>query len=69
MEKELDGNFARILRAVFNENWKQQQTPPCGQPYLLSSKPSNLDEQYMQGIAGEFKTNSRFLMESHPWTH
>ena len=49
LEKELDGNYTRMLRAVLNKSWRQHSTrhlPP-------SRKLSKLDGPDMQDTAGE----------------
>ena len=57
MEKKLDGNYTRMLRAVLNKSWKQHPTKQ--QPYgHLPPKLSKLDEPDMQDTAGEVRTNS-----------
>ena len=59
LEKKLDGNYTRMLRAMFNKFWRQHPTrhqlygacPP-------SRKLSKLDEPDMQDTAGEAGTSS-----------
>ena len=59
MEKKLDGNYTRMLRAILNKSWRQQ---PIKQQlyatYHPSWKQSKLDEKDMQDTAGEVGTNS-----------
>ena len=54
LEKKLDGNYARILRAILNKSWRQHPTATC----LPSRKLSELDEPDMQDTAGEAGTSS-----------
>ena len=53
MEKKLDGNRTRILRAILNKSWSS-----CTATYHQSRKLSKLDEPDMQDTAGEVRTNS-----------
>ena len=60
LEKKLDGNYTRMLRAILNKSWRQDTpqdtnyTATC----LLSRKLFKLDEPDMQDTAGEAGTNS-----------
>ena len=57
LEKKLDGNYTRMLRAILNKSW--QQHPTRHQLYgALSQKLFKLDEPDMQDTAGEVGTNS-----------
>ena len=59
MEKKLDSNYTRMLRAILNKSWRQHPTNPnCMAIYLPSRKLSELDESDMQDIAGEAGTSS-----------
>ena len=49
MEKKLDGNYIKMLRAILNKFWRQHPT---------SRKLSKLDEPDMRGTAGEVGTSS-----------
>ena len=54
LEKKLDGNYTRMLRAILNKSWRQHPqdtnyTAIC----LISRKLSQLDEPDMQDTAGE----------------
>ena len=57
MEKKLEGNYTRMLRAILNKSWRQHPTkqqlydPP-------SRKLSKLDESDMQDTAGEAGASS-----------
>ena len=56
IEKNLDGNCTRMLRAILNKSWKQHPTKQ--QLYvtkLSSQKPPKLDEQNMRDTAGEVR--------------
>ena len=51
LEKKLDGNYTRMLRAILNKSWRQHPTKP--QLYgLPSRKLSKLDEPGTQDTAG-----------------
>ena len=59
LEKKLDGNYTRMLRAVLNKSWRQHPqdtnyTATC----LLLRKLSKLDEPDMQDTAGEAGTST-----------
>ncbi len=57
MEKKLDGNYTRMLRAILNKSWRQYPTKQ--QLYgHLSQKLSKLDKPDMRDTAGEVRTNS-----------
>ena len=60
LEKKLDGDYTRMLRAIMNKSWRQH--PPQGTnytaTYLLSRKLSKLDEPDMQDTTGEAGTSS-----------
>ena len=59
LEKKLDGNYTRMLRAILNKSWRQH--PTRHQPYghlPLSQKLFKLDEPDMQDTAREAGTNS-----------
>ena len=59
LEKKLNGNYTRMLRAILNKSWRQH---PQGTNYtatcLPSRKLSKLDEPNMQDTAGEARTSS-----------
>ena len=52
LEKKLDGNYTRMLRAILNKSWRQHST--C----LPSQKLSKLDEPDMQDTTGEARTSA-----------
>ena len=54
LEKKLDGNYTRMLRAVLNKSWRQHPTDTCP----LSRKPYKLDEPDARDTAGEARTSS-----------
>ena len=59
LEKKLDGNYTRMVRAILNKSWRQpledtNYTATC----LPSRKLSKLDEPDMQDTAGEAGTSS-----------
>ena len=56
VEKKLDGNYTRMLRAILNKSWRQH--PSYTATYHPSRKLSKLDEPDMQNTAGEAGTSS-----------
>ena len=59
LEKKLDGNYRRMLRAILNKSWRQHPTRHQLYGHLLPSrKLSKLDEPDMQNTAGEAGTSS-----------
>ena len=59
LEKKLDGNYTRMLRAILNKSWQQHPTRHQLYGHLpLSRKLFKLDEPYMQDTAGEAEMNS-----------
>ena len=65
LEKKLDGNYTRMLRAILNKSWRQHPTY-CTATCLLSQKLSKLDEPDMQDTAGEAGTNSLVMYSYGP---
>ena len=59
MEKKLDGNYTRMLRAILNKSWRQHPTKQQLYGHLPPiTKLSKLDETDMQNTAGEAGTSS-----------
>ena len=59
MEKKLDGNYTRMLRAILNKSWgNTQQNTNYTATYLPLRKLSKLDEPDTQNTAGEAGTSS-----------
>ena len=60
LEKKLDGNYTRMLRAILNKSWRKHPTRHhiCMATCLLSRKLFKLDEPDMQDTAEEAGTNS-----------
>ena len=56
LEKKLDGNYTRMLRAILNNT---PQDTNCTATCLLSRKLFELDEPDMQDTSGEAETNSK----------
>ena len=59
LEKKLDGNYTKMLRAILNYSWRQN--PRCTNymaPCIPSRKLSKLDGPDMQDTAGEAGTSS-----------
>ena len=65
LEKKLNGNYTRMLRAILNNSWRQHPTKHqlSGLP---SRKLSKLDEPDMQDTAGEAETNSLVIYSYGP---
>ena len=59
LEKKLDGNYTRMLRAILNKSWRQ---PPRDTNYTVTCLPSRklykLDEPDTPDTAGEARTSS-----------
>ena len=54
LEKKLDGNYTRMLRAILKKSWRQDPTKQnYTATYVPSRKLSNLDEPHVQDTAGE----------------
>ena len=69
LEKKLDGNYTRMLRAILNKSWRNtpqdtNYTATC----LLPRKLSKLDEPDMQDTAGKAGTSS-YVMYSYGPPH
>ena len=65
MEKKLDGNYTRMLRAILNKSWRQHPTKQ--QLYgHLPRKLSKLDESNMRDTAGEVGTSSWVMYSCGP---
>ena len=59
LEKKLDGNHTRMLRAILNKSWRQHpQDTECTATCLPSWKLYKLDEPDTQDTAGEARTSS-----------
>ena len=60
LEKKLDGNYTRMLRAILNKSWRQHPTQDTNYTatWLPLRKLSKLDEPDMQDTAGEAGTSS-----------
>ena len=59
LEKKLDSNYTRMLRAILNKSWRQHpQSTNYTATYLPSWKLFKLDESDMQDTAGEAGTSS-----------
>ena len=56
MEKKLDGNYTRMLRAILNKSWRQHPTKQ--QQYCHLPPTTKLDEPDMQPTAEEAGTSS-----------
>ena len=67
LEKKLDGNYIRMLRAILNKSWRPH---PQGTNYtatcLPSRKLSKLDEVDIQDTAGEAGTSSYVMYSNGP---
>ena len=59
LEKKLDSNYTRMLRAILNKSWLQHPTRhQLSVTYHLSRKLSKLDEPDMPDTAGEARMSS-----------
>ena len=59
LEKKIDGNDTRMLRAIFNMSWRQHPTKHQLYGHLPpTTKTIKLDERDMQDTAGEPGTSS-----------
>ena len=68
LEKKLDGNYTRMLRAILNKSWRQHPTRHQLYGHLPPSrKLFKLDEPDMQDTAGEAGTKRCTLMDPHTW--
>ena len=63
--KKLDGNYTRMLRAILNKSWRQQDTN-CTATCLPSRKLYKLDKPDTQVTAGEARTNSSVMYSYGP---
>ena len=62
MEKKLDSNHTKMLRATLNMSWKQHlQNRSCTATYHPARKLSKLDEQDMRDTAGKVRTSSKAI--------
>ena len=65
MEKKLDTNYTRILRAILNKSWRQHPTKQqLNSHYQLLRKLSKLDESDMRDTAHKWRTP----MDPCTWT-
>ena len=64
LEKKLDGNYTRILRAILNKSWRQH--PTRHQLYGHLPPIQVIDEPDMQDTAGEARTNSKVMYSYGP---
>ena len=67
LKKTLDGNYTRMLRAIFSKSWRQH---PQGTNYMADCLPSRklykLDEPDTQDTAGEARTNASVMYSYGP---
>ena len=67
MEKKLDDNYTRMLRAILNKSWERHPTnSSCMATYHPSRKLSKLDEPDMRDTAGKVGTSSWVTYSSGP---
>ena len=66
MEKKLDGNNTRMLRAVLNKFWRQHHTKQQQYGHLPPITKTKLDEPDMQDTAGEVRTNTYAIYSCGP---
>ena len=58
LEKKLNGNYTRILRAILNKSWRQHHTRHQLYSHLPPITKTKLDEPDMQDTAGEARKSS-----------
>ena len=59
LEKKLDGNYTRMLRAILNKSWRQHPTRDKLYGHLPSiTKTTKSDEPDTQDTAGKARTSS-----------
>ena len=58
MEKKLDGNYTRMLRAILNKSWRQHPKKQQLYGHLPPITKTNKDEPDMRDTAREVSTNS-----------
>ena len=67
LEKRLDGNYTRMLRAILNRSWRQYpKSISCTATNHPSQKLSKLDEPDMQDTTGEVGTCSLVMYSYGP---
>ena len=67
MEKKLDENYTRMLRAILNKSWRQHPTKQLlYTTFHPSRKLSKLDEPNFQDTAGEIGTSSSVMYSCGP---
>ena len=68
LEKKLDGNYTRMLRAILNKSWRQHPTRHqlYGPPASYHEKLFKLDEPDMQDTAGG--SRDEFIRDLLLWT-
>ena len=57
VEKKLDSNYTRMLRAIFNKSWRQHLTKQQLYGHLSALTKTKLDEPDMEDTAEEVKAN------------
>ena len=66
LEKKLDGNYTRMLRAIWNKSWRQHLTRHQLYGQLPPITKTKLDEPDMQDTAGEARTSSSVMYSYGP---
>ena len=67
VEKKLDGNYTRMLRAILNKSWRQRPTKQNMYGHLLPiTNTTEVDEPDIQDTAGEEGTNSYAIFSCGP---
>ena len=68
LEKKLDDNYTRMLRAILNKSWRQHPTRHQLYGHLppITKKLYKLDEPNTQDTAGEARTNSSVMYSYGP---
>ena len=68
MEKKLDGNYTRMLRAILNKSWRQHpQNSSCTATYHPSRKLSKFNEPDCWRSKDELRSDILLWTLSHGW--
>ena len=67
MEKKLDGNYTRILRAIFNKSWRQQPTKQQLYGYLQTIL-KNIQVRRTRHIGHCWKSGGELISDVLLWT-
>ena len=68
MEKKLDGNYWRILRAVLKKYWKQRPSPPP-KAAVRPTRPHSTNHPSKANKISCWRSKRRSLMDFSTWTY